>query len=82
MARVAPEKRYRHRLPRQQMTSNLDEVVMGEATLLQTLRYQALQRAIGEMMAARETMYLQENGKYDPLDKVIQECIQKLKDNM
>lgn len=55
---------------------------MGEATLLQTLRYQALQRAIGEMMAARETMYLQENGEYDPLDKVIQECIQKLKDNM
>ena len=55
---------------------------MGEATIMQTLRYQALQRAIGELMAARETMRLEENGDYDPLDKVIQDCITMLKDNM
>lgn len=60
----------------------LDEVVMSEARILQTLRHQALQRAIGELMAARETMYLQDDGEYDSLDKVIQECIQKLQDNM
>lgn len=55
---------------------------MGEPTIMQTLRYQALQRAIGELMAARETMRLEENGEYDPLDKVIQDCITMLKDNM
>lgn len=59
-----------------------DEVIMGEATIMQTLRYRALQRAIGELMAARETMRLEENGEYDPLDKVIQDCITMLKDNM
>lgn len=55
---------------------------MSEARILQTLRHQALQRAIGELMAARETMYLQDDGEYDPLDKVIQDCITMLKDNM
>lgn len=58
------------------------EVVMGDATILQTLQNQAIQRAIGELMAARETMRIEENGESHPLDKVIQECIQMLRDNM
>lgn len=55
---------------------------MGEATIMQTLQYQALQRAIGELNAALETMRAGENGDFPPLAGVIQDCITQLKDNM
>ncbi|HDL7189493.1 TPA: hypothetical protein PXN07_004066 [Yersinia enterocolitica] len=55
---------------------------MSEVTILQTLQYQALQRAIGEMNAALETMREDDAGEYPLLAKVIEDCITKLKDNM
>ncbi|EPJ0400775.1 MULTISPECIES: hypothetical protein [Providencia] len=55
---------------------------MSNATMLQVLRQQALQRAIGEMNAALETMLKDESGEYPALASVVQECIEKLKDNM
>lgn len=55
---------------------------MSNATMLQVLRQQALQRAIGEMNAALETMLKDESGEYPALAGIVQECIEKLKDNM
>lgn len=54
----------------------------GEVTIMKTLRYQALQRAIGELNAALETMHVGEDGNFPPLGDVIQDCITTLKDNM
>ncbi|WP_161985784.1 hypothetical protein [Ewingella americana] len=55
---------------------------MGDVTIIQTLQYQALQRAIGEMNAALEAIRIEEDGEYSPLAEVIQDCITKLNDNM
>ncbi|MDH2394346.1 hypothetical protein QDQ39_00815 [Providencia rettgeri] len=55
---------------------------MSDQTILQVLRQQALQRAIGEMNAALETMLKDNNGEYPALAEILQDCIKTLKDNM
>ncbi len=55
---------------------------MSEERILQSLRYQAIERAIGELNAAGQAIYADRDGNYDELAQVITECIEKLRDNM
>lgn len=59
---------------------------MSENRILQTLKHQALRRAIGELNAALEASYDEYQDGPDPirneLDKVIFECIDKLESNI
>lgn len=55
---------------------------MNESRFLQTLCYQALERAIGELNAAQQAMYTDRDGNYPELSKVIDECIEKLRNEM
>jgi len=52
---------------------------MSESRIMQTLRHQALRRAVGELNAALEATYIQydDKGKEipDDLTAAIQECI-------
>jgi len=59
---------------------------MSDSRIMQTLRHQALRRAVGELNAALEATYIQydDNGNEipDDLTIAIQECIQKIEDNI
>lgn len=59
---------------------------MSESRIMQTLRHQALRRAVGELNAALEATYIQYDDKgkeiNDDLTAAIQECIQKIEDNI
>lgn len=55
---------------------------MSEITILKVLSDQAVERAIGELHAALQAMRADDNGEFPPYAKVIQECIQKLRDEM
>lgn len=55
---------------------------MSEVTILQVLQDQALERAIGELNAALQTMRVDSNGEFPALAKVIQECIERLRSEM
>jgi hypothetical protein len=59
---------------------------MSENRILQTLKHQALRRAIGELKAALEASYDEYQNGPNPirneLDEIIFECIDKLESNI
>lgn len=63
-----------------------EKVVSDNRRIMQTMRHQALRRAIGELNAALEASYpdYDEKGAEipDELTSVIQECIKRLEDTI
>ncbi len=54
------------------------EAIMSDANTLQTLRNQALRRAVGELQAALEAIRIDDSGEWPECVKEIMECIEKI----